>query len=33
MKDAKEFWDKPALKYAKSPIKDKNAYQKKLKIT
>ena len=33
MKDAKEFWDKSALKYAKSPIKDKNAYQKKLKIT
>ena len=33
MKDAKEFWDKSALKYAKSSIKDEGSYQKKLKIT
>lgn len=33
MKDSKEFWDKSAEKYIKSPIKDEATYQQKLKIT
>lgn len=33
MKDSKQFWDKSAEKYAKSPIKDEKTYQKKLAIT
>ncbi len=33
MKDSKEFWDKSAEKYVKSPIKDKSTYEKKLAIT
>lgn len=33
MKDSKDFWDKSAEKYIKSPIKDEATYQKKLAIT
>lgn len=33
MKDSKEFWDRSAEKYIKSPIKDEATYQQKLKIT
>jgi ubiquinone/menaquinone biosynthesis C-methylase UbiE len=33
MKDSKQFWDKSAEKYVKSPIKDEATYQKKLAIT
>ena len=33
MKDPKEFWDKSALRYAKSPVRNERAYQKKLAIT
>ncbi|NVK21992.1 MAG: class I SAM-dependent methyltransferase [Kangiellaceae bacterium] len=33
MKDSKQFWDKRAEKYVKSPIKDKTTYQQKLTIT
>jgi ubiquinone/menaquinone biosynthesis C-methylase UbiE len=33
MKDSKQFWDKSAKRYVKSPIKDKATYQKKLAIT
>lgn len=33
MKDAKTFWDKTAPRYAKSAIRDEEAYQKKLAIT
>ncbi|ATG73864.1 SAM-dependent methyltransferase [Zobellella denitrificans] len=33
MKDAKTFWDKSAPRYAKSRIRDEQAYQKKLAIT
>lgn len=33
MKDSKEFWDKGAEKYVRSPIKDKATYEKKLAIT
>lgn len=33
MKDSKEFWDKTAEKYIKSPLKDEATYQKKLAIT
>lgn len=33
MKASKEFWNKCASRYAKSPIRDEEAYQKKLAIT
>lgn len=33
MKSSKEFWDKAAPRYAKSPIRDEASYQKKLAIT
>ncbi len=33
MKDSKEFWDKTAEKYIKSPLKDEATYQQKLAIT
>ncbi len=33
MKSAKVFWDKAAPRYAKSPVKDEETYQKKLSIT
>lgn len=33
MKNSKEFWDKSAEKYIKSPIKDEATYQQKLAIT
>lgn len=33
MKESKEFWDKSAPRYAKSPVRDEGAYQKKLAIT
>jgi ubiquinone/menaquinone biosynthesis C-methylase UbiE len=33
MKDSKEFWDKCAEKYIKSPIKDEATYKQKLAIT
>ncbi|WP_439886624.1 class I SAM-dependent methyltransferase [Pseudomonas sp. MBLB4123] len=33
MKGAKEFWDKSAPRYAKSPVRDEANYQKKLAIT
>jgi len=33
MKDSKQFWDKSAEKYVKSPIKDEASYQKKLAMT
>ncbi len=33
MRDSKQFWDKSAKRYAKSPIKDEATYQKKLAIT
>ena len=33
MKDSKEFWDKAAEKYIRSPITDEATYQKKLAIT
>lgn len=33
MKDSKQFWDKSAKRYVKSPIKDEATYQKKLAIT
>lgn len=33
MKDSKDFWDKSAEKYIRSPIKDEATYQKKLAIT
>lgn len=33
MKDAKQFWDKAAKRYVKSPIKDEATYHKKLAIT
>ena len=33
MKDSKQFWDKSAEKYVKSPIKDEATYRKKLAIT
>lgn len=33
MKDSKEFWDNSALRYAKSPVRNERAYQKKLAIT
>ena len=33
MKDSKQFWDKRAEKYFKSPIKNEAIYQKKLAIT
>lgn len=33
MEDSKQFWDKSAEKYVKSPIKDESIYQKKLAIT
>ncbi|WP_444994938.1 class I SAM-dependent DNA methyltransferase [Aliikangiella sp. IMCC44359] len=33
MKNSNSFWDKNALSYAKTPIADTNAYQKKLEIT
>ncbi|PAU87307.1 SAM-dependent methyltransferase [Pseudomonas sp. WN033] len=33
MKSAKEFWDKSAARYAKSPVRDEAVYQKKLTIT
>lgn len=33
MKDAKQFWNKAAKRYVKSPMKDEVTYQKKLAIT
>lgn len=33
MKSAKEFWDKSAARYAKSPVQNEAVYQKKLAIT
>ncbi len=33
MKSSKEFWDKSAPRYAKSPVRDEETYQKKLAIT
>lgn len=33
MKESKEFWNKGAPRYAKSPIRDEKTYQKKLAIT
>jgi len=33
LKDAKEFWNKSAARYAKSRIRDETSYQKKLTIT
>ena len=33
MKDSKQFWDKSAKRYVKSPIKDEATYKKKLAIT
>ncbi len=33
MKDSKAFWDKTARRYAKSPVRDVDTYQKKLAIT
>ncbi|MBS7662420.1 class I SAM-dependent methyltransferase [Pseudomonas lalucatii] len=33
MKGAKEFWDKRAPRYARSPVRDEANYQKKLAIT
>ncbi|TKV69280.1 class I SAM-dependent methyltransferase [Marinobacter panjinensis] len=33
MKDSKTFWDKTARRYAKSPVRDVDTYQKKLAIT
>ncbi|MBE9080304.1 class I SAM-dependent methyltransferase [Romeria aff. gracilis LEGE 07310] len=33
MKNPKEFWDKTASRYAKSPVRDEKSYQKKLAIT
>lgn len=33
MRNAQVFWDKTAPRYAKSPIKDEETYQKKLAIT
>ncbi|MBZ2188840.1 class I SAM-dependent methyltransferase [Alcanivorax sp. JB21] len=33
MKDSKDFWDKAAEKYIKTPIKDEATYQQKLAIT
>ena len=33
MKEAKEFWDKTASRYAKRPVQDEAVYQKKLEIT
>ena len=33
MKDSKAFWDKAARRYAKSPVRDLDTYQKKLSLT
>lgn len=33
MKSSQKFWDKIAPRYAKSPIKDEESYQKKLAVT
>ena len=33
MKSSKEFWDKSAPRYAKSPVRDEETYHKKLAIT
>lgn len=33
MKPSKEFWDKSAPRYAKSPVRDEETYRKKLAIT
>ena len=33
MKASKEFWDKNARRYAKSPVRDEETYRKKLAIT
>lgn len=33
MKSAKAYWDKAAPRYARSPIKDEQTYQKKLSLT
>ena len=33
MKASKEFWDKSAPRYAKSPVRDEETYRKKLDIT
>jgi ubiquinone/menaquinone biosynthesis C-methylase UbiE len=33
LKDSKEFWDKSAPRYSNSPVRDEEAYRKKLAIT
>jgi ubiquinone/menaquinone biosynthesis C-methylase UbiE len=33
LKESKEFWDKSAPRYAKSPVRDEGIYRKKLTIT
>ena len=33
MSGSTKFWDKVADRYAKSPVKDEAAYQKKLSVT
>ncbi|PKF78814.1 class I SAM-dependent methyltransferase [Vibrio sp. vnigr-6D03] len=33
MKEAKDFWNKSAPKYAKRPVRDEAVYQKKLEVT
>lgn len=33
MKSSKEFWDKAAPRYAKSPVRDEKTYQRKLAVT
>ena len=33
VKDSKTFWDKTARRYAKSPVRDMDTYQKKLSLT
>jgi ubiquinone/menaquinone biosynthesis C-methylase UbiE len=33
VKDSKAFWDKAARRYAKSPVRDLDTYQKKLSLT
>lgn len=33
MKESKEFWDRSAARYARSPVRDEETYRKKLRIT
>lgn len=33
MRDSSKFWDKIATRYAKKPVADEQAYQKKLRVT